>query len=721
MVQLSNENAEIAIVGRCTFGTGIGAVTYGVCEALAQVFPVCVIPTEPHLRDAPTVTLPNGRVLPVCHDPDRIKISFFTDVIWNGVHDYNYALVPPNSLKYTYLIFDSDILPPRWVDLLNNHFDLVVASSRHLVDVARSSGVRSPVTFMPIPLDLSRQLASPPLPRDPSVVRFGSVVAFHPRKGLLTLVKAFLKNYADRQDVKLVLHSNISFGHTYDEVVALAAEAQNIEITLGNLSDDEKNLLIQSFDVFVNFSWGEGYSIGAREALAYGKSLVLSDVGAHKDLAEIPGVTIVPARLKLPGRYPEIDNGVFGCQYAVETDAAAAGLERALAEVRAAGYDQTVRSRRQAGGNFGFGALAPAFAGLIDREIPRFLTPAPAPGHEVSDPFAEAVEKRLGRRANALTSVRREVCSAYDGGFFSIFNAFMSHLVWQQREGRCHGVYPDWDIDRFLARTGDNRVMSFCYGQPGDGNLWVRLFEPLLGASDDDLNDANFLWAHAEEAADRHNGSREPFMTYIYAYNLYKSPEFQAWRRQYHRVFSQYIRPRGELGREIDDFAKLHLARPLMIAAHIRHPSHTVEQPSGKIAHEDAYMAKIEEIVLTKLGRLDGPEWGVFLATDQERVVSRFTERYGNRLAVYRDVRRTTAREDATFNGLPSEEKKREGHQLQHLVAADRGTWSWLMAREVVRDAYAMASCHVMLHVVSNVSTAVSYMNPDIEMVFCEA
>ena len=41
------------------------------------------------------------------------------------------------------------------------------------------------------------------------------------------------------------------------------------------------------------------------------------------------------------------------------------------------------------------------------------------------------------------------------------------------------------------------------------------------------------------------------------------------------------------------------------------------------------------------------------------------------------------------------------------------------MAREVVRDAWLMAKCDVLLHVVSNVSTAVSYTNPDVEMVFC--
>ena len=99
----------------------------------------------------------------------------------------------------------------------------------------------------------------------------------------------------------------------------------------------------------------------------------------------------------------------------------------------------------------------------------------------------------------------------------------------------------------------------------------------------------------------------------------------------------------------------------------------------------------------------------------------RFQAEFGDRLACHGDVRRTRAVEDAAFNALSPKEKNQEGYQLQHLVAANRANWSIRMAWEVVRDAYAMARCHTLLHVVSNVSTAVSYMNPEIEMIFCEA
>jgi hypothetical protein len=192
-------------------------------------------------------------------------------------------------------------------------------------------------------------------------------------------------------------------------------------------------------------------------------------------------------------------------------------------------------------------------------------------------------------------------------------------------------------------------------------------------------------------------------------------------RRQYHRVFARHVRLRAELAAEIEAFAGAHLAAPIRIAAHVRHPSHTVEQPDGRIAHTEAYIDRVQDEVRRRGGDPAGDGWIVFVATDQTRVLDRFREAFGARAVFYPDARRTRADEDAAFDALSPVERNRDGHQLQHLVAADRSGWNWRMAWEVVRDAYTMARCQALLHVVSNVSTAVSYMNPELEMIFCEA
>ncbi len=290
-------------------------------------------------------------------------------------------------------------------------------------------------------------------------------------------------------------------------------------------------------------------------------------------------------------------------------------------------------------------------------------------------------------------------------------------MVWEQREGRCHALLPDWDVGRILAGHGPQPIRSFCYGQPKDGNIWCHLFEPLFGYSDAEMNDRNVLYHRAVRPRHLYNEWREPSITFTHAYRLYTSRSFAAWRRQYSAVFKDHIRLRPDLQADIDGFSQRYLDGRFVIAAHVRHPSHTIEQPGAVIAREDAYLRRIEaELARRSLG---SDCWTVFLATDQDRVVERFKSAFGDRVAYLSDVRRTRAAEDQAFERLPAAEKGRDGHQLQHLVAADRASWSVDMAREVIRDAWLMARSNVLLHVVSNVSTAVAYLNPSVEMLFC--
>ncbi len=721
-VALGNEGAEICVVGRCDFATGIGAMTYAACEMLSRAFPTCILPTEPSRRAEDAIFLPNGRRMPVCRDRSAVRLFLFCDVLWNGAHDTNFLLVPEGALRIAWIVFDSDELPAMWVQILNDRFDLLLVTSPHLLDTARRSGVEIPAACLPIALDLAASLAEPAPRRTPGRVRFGSVAAFHPRKAVDVVTEAFLRAFAGRDDVELVLHSNLAFGDTFDRVTALIQEIGGTNVTLSHaqLPAAEKDRLIRSLDVLVNCSRGEAYSIGPREALAHGCCLVLSDIGGHRDLAGTPGVFTVPATVDLPARYPEIDGQVFGRQHAVTVADTVRALHAARDFALSPACAASVRARRDAAAAWSFDALATEFAALVDAELPRFRRPGRALPAAIVPPAAHAVvQHHLGRRADRLGHTNRVVQLAHDGGFFSVFNAWISHVVWEQREDRCHAVLPDWDVGRMMAHYDTATMMSFCYGKPGDGNIWCHLFEPPFGFSDAELNDPAALYRRAVRPVYVHNERREPQMTYVHAYKLYQGRTFAAWRRQYHAVFARHIRLRPNLQRDVDAFAARHFAGRYVIGAHVRHPSHTVEQPGAAIAHEDAYIARIRaELTRRNLGA-DG--WTVFLATDQARVVDRFRAEFGDRVACLDGVRRTVAAEDAAYDSLPDAEKGKLGWQLQHLVARDPANWSVDMAREVVRDAWLMARCDMLLHVVSNVSTAVSYMNPELEMVFCAA
>jgi hypothetical protein len=279
-------------------------------------------------------------------------------------------------------------------------------------------------------------------------------------------------------------------------------------------------------------------------------------------------------------------------------------------------------------------------------------------------------------------------------------------------------VLPDWDVSRLLSRISPSSVQSFCYGQPQDGNLWLKLFEPLYGLADREMNDVDFLYHNATTPQSIYNEHREPSLTYIHAYELYRRPSFKYFRRRYHRVVQDHIRLRLDLAKQIDTFCDREFGDKVMIAAHVKHPSHIIEQPDQVMAQSDTYIRSIYQQLKIRNVDVDADNWGVFLATDQDRVVDSFQREFGGRVSFFADVRRTSVAEDERYDALSSEEKAREGHQVQHLVAADEAQWSITMAEEVIRDMIAMSRCAALLHVVSNVSTAASYFNPELDLVF---
>jgi glycosyltransferase involved in cell wall biosynthesis len=723
-LQQSNDDAEICVIGRCRFDNGIGAHTYALCETLARSFPVCILPTEPARRATDKVHLPSGRSIPVCKDTSPLKAAIFCDVLWNGQYDRNLDLLPRHTLNYAFVVFDSDELPAPWRNGLNERFDLAIVPSPHLVATLRDSGVERPIACLPLANPLEPLLSQAFDPRRPGRTRLCSVAAFHPRKGTRLLIQTFAERFGGRRDVELLLHSNATFGDDFEQTQRLIRDLdlRNVMATHKQLSVAEKNELIRSCDVYVSASRGEGYSIGPREALALGKPLALSDVGGHADLNGPPGVFLVPATRRVPARYPEIDNLVFGQQRVVDAGAFGDAMERAVAFAHSAENARTAHARRLLAAHFTFTRLAPSYAELINPDLHAFRGTRNRP-RDVSIPaeFRDRVRQSLGRSARRLSATRHIVTPAYDGGFFSMFNAFMSHLVWDGKEARCHGVFPDWDVGRLIEREGTDKFVSFCYGKPSDGNFWVKLFEPLYGHSADDMNDRDFLYAHATFPTHRHNDKREPLMTYVHAYKLYQSRDFAAWRRQYHRVLAEHVHLRPELAAELAAFSAAHLQAPFLIAAHVRHPSHALEQPNASMANNQAYIDRIHQKLRARgIDPADG-EWKLFLATDQDRVVRQFHTEFGEHVVCFDDVRRTRTEEDERYEQLDEAERAKEGHQVQHLVAADRQNWSTRMAWQVIRDTYAMARCHVLLHVVSNISTAVSYINPDIELELCRA
>ena len=708
----------LVVVGRTDFRTGIGSVTAAACELFARRFAVGFwSPREPWLAEGQEIVLPSGRHVPVVR-PDGAAVTFYTDVLWNGYEDYNVASVPRDGLRIAHMAYDSDVLLDEWVNILNTRFDLALFSSEYLVEAARRSGVTIPAGTLPIGLDLEPLLARRFRPAVPTKTRFGTVSAYHTRKGLDLMVEGFVRSFGADPSVELVIHSNLEIGNTLARVTALAAEApaRNVRLSTGDLSDHDKNELIDSFDVYVNTSAGEGYSIGPREALALGKPLVLSAIPAHKDLLGVPGVFSVEPFANRPAVYPEIGNRSAGNQAILRPEDIVPQLEAARAFVQSPESAATARDRRRRAAEFSYGSLAAVYAEVVDPEARAVRPSRRRSGFAKLPPEAPMIARAATGRHGRRLGAGKRVIELHDGGYFSIFNRFLSHLVWGLEEDDVSMVVPDWDAGRLITRMAGEPITSYCYSRPNDGNMWLALFEPVYDLSAEELDSEEWLADGATGARTLWNEDREPNLTYVNAYNLYHQRDYQQIRRQYHSVLKEHIRLREPLQREIDSTVSSVFADRFTVGVHVKHPSHAIEQPGQRLADRHAYVERVRQELRESGVSESDPDWGVFVATDQQRVVELFAEEFGEHVIRFDDVKRISTETDERFDRLSATEKLTEGHQLQHQMAADTSSWSTRLAWEVWRDAAMMAACSSLIHSVSNVSTAVGFLNPEVKM-----
>ncbi len=721
----STEPLTITIIGKGNSHTGMGRLTHAWLMALMN---------EPNLKvrfvntrqeegdDVDYRTVAKITEAEAHAGPGDIAI--FTDVLWNGVGDLNYEKCPAAKLKYCYTVFDSTQVPPEWIQIINGHFDAVLVTSSFLAPIFKNCGAAKPIFTLPLGLDLSRFFATSPKPVKAPYV-FGAIGAYDFRKNVHLIAEAFESTFGlDNPDV--VLRMKLSYSLLPEAEAAAFAQkyrGTNIEIVRGKIDEEAYLRFIEDIDCMINISRGEGYSIPAREAVAMGKPLILSDNFAHQDLFGIDSIHFVRAEIPVPALYPQINERFIGLQYVPH-----------LVDVKSAfravygdrdGFAGRAIANRQAATAWTVDQLRPLYHAIVApanisiRGGPDTIT---ALGLSTPDEhfytrafsvYGEGVcrsarnPQLVGRVANKVVVIGN------DGGFFSLFNRYASYLVWEKDADPSRLILPDWRASAIQEYYGISSFSSFCYASLQEGNGWLKLFEPSPDVKSASVyNDTAALYADAY-VADDFNEKREPWLTYTHAYKLYQMPEFQRWRRWYNAKVSEHIRPVAAIQDRIDRNMAM-LGEGHRIAVHIRHPSHAIEQPGAQLSHIGIYVRAIDAYIAER--GIDNPR--IFLATDQESTIEEMRSHFGDRLYFDVDVKRTSIDHDRNFADLDSKDKMREGHQIQHLTAADPANWSSTMAAEVIADCYSLAKCDVLFHIVSNISTAASYINPDLEMIF---
>ena len=259
----------------------------------------------------------------------------------------------------------------------------------------------------------------------------------------------------------------------------------------------------------------------------------------------------------------------------------------------------------------------------------------------------------------------------HNSGFASNLNKVVNNLRW--RLGRC-------DITAAIVEwRAEPGMPQFSYGRQEDGNIWLHFFEPL------------------------------PFSTFPekriefrdYAVRVMTGPEAYAmlkldrhWRQRYHTVYERYLRIRPWILRKVEAIYVAQMAGNHCIGVHYRHPAHDREL-LHPIPPPEVFAAWAKRVLPA-----DRPA-KVVLATDFQPAVDVFRGHFGDRLVLQPGVQRSPG---------PDQE------QLHHNNSAP----SVELGEQILIDCLMLARCDALIHITSNVATAVGYINPTMKMIYCE-
>jgi hypothetical protein len=291
-----------------------------------------------------------------------------------------------------------------------------------------------------------------------------------------------------------------------------------------------------------------------------------------------------------------------------------------------------------------------------------------------------------------------------DAGFFSVFNFYIGTLTQGLKS------YPLWNRNELLNihRTNDH----FAYWTE-NYNCWFDYFEPVKFWPDDSIHTTD-----AYLKLPRYSGEQGPdeFRLPAVTKELLKGDKekFKQWRTNVHQFFKTFVKFKPEIVDNVDNIWSNNFSNSQnIIGVHYRHPSHFIE--SGKIYLED-YFNKADEILHQY------PDSKIFLASDSQFGIYSFQERYKDKIYYIEDIDRLSMAEFLHWAFGLSDGKadhvgfiNGKGYELHHKRVGK--TDNKKMTIDLLKEVLCLSRCNQIINNISNIPLAISYINPDVEII----
>lgn len=255
----------------------------------------------------------------------------------------------------------------------------------------------------------------------------------------------------------------------------------------------------------------------------------------------------------------------------------------------------------------------------------------------------------------AVGASEKHVIGCHCGGFFSIFISVLNDLAWCERNGKVPVV--NWMSSECLYYQKKRYY--------GKKNPWEYYFLPVSN-----LRCTKYDKAHA--CYDAPDGST------IYSPNT--SWEITRDHRKWvkHALIDKYIKLHPKIAKKINEFYERHIKGKKTVAIHLR----------GTDKWQEVKSVPISEII-REANRHKGCRY--FVATDEKRLLDEAIRELDGEVIFYP----STLSED----GEPV-----------HIANKGRAQ----LGEEVLIEAYLLSKCDYFIHTVSNVSTGVLFLNPEL-------